>query len=297
MIPRRGSFIFFRRDDLQRQLVHRVYARARIEPGVSGAAGDDQFGGAHAFARGFQLPVTARRRLETSTASLRRASRSIAARDAGCRSLHRSSRKTPGACPAGKRSLRQCVDGGQRQHQTRLHIKCSRTPGASASNAEGHRRQRAERIHRIQVAEYHDLALGPPLAEPDFGAHVISARGMAQNADLRPAPPPFVRDKRAQAIYRGLLVARRFATNKLPEQLDHRARPWPQSPQQSSHHQRIFVHRARILSAATHGSNAAKGGQALSVLSERTSFAGPNTLVLETMTLRYGSGTGGRETA
>ena len=67
--------------DLQRQFVYRIYAFLRIDPRVRRAPGDDDFRAAHAFARRLQRPSAPNDGSSTSTASLRRASLSIARRE------------------------------------------------------------------------------------------------------------------------------------------------------------------------------------------------------------------------
>ena len=91
------------------------------------------------------------------------------------------------------------------------------TPQAPVRRAERHLRKRAERIHRIQMAQNQNLSGGPPLAEPNLGAHVISSLLLPQNLDARSPALPFARDDAAHPVDGALLMAWRFAADELAE--------------------------------------------------------------------------------
>src|ERR1700685_3769144 len=184
----------------------------------------------------------------TSTASLRRASCSIARRElspprsqpplpAECRPQAQSRVPAPrflpnrpprafaadffvGSPQEYKPFLRlyaqsaQSVHCEKRQHLPALHVECARPPGAPSRHTKRHLRQGAERIHRVRVPQHQDLSARAPRAIPNFRAHMIAALPLPQNPHLRPAPLPFPRHHRRALVHRALHVSRRFAAHE-----------------------------------------------------------------------------------
>ena len=239
VIPRRGSFIFIRRCDLQRQLVHRVHALLRVNPRMRRAPGDNYFRAAHALALRLQSPFASERWLEhqhrvaPSRFLLNRPPRTLAA-DLFIRrpQKHEAFRRL-------NFQRAQSVHGEKRQHDPALHIKRARPPSAPLRHPKRHLRKGAERIHRVRVPQHHDLPARASRPIPNFCAYMIPALPLPQNPHLRPAPLPFPRHDRRAFVHSALHVARRFAAHKFPQQFHHRALP-PSQVAQHGLHRHVF---------------------------------------------------------
>ena len=138
--------------DLRRQLVNGARALARIEAGVRGDAVHGELELAAALARGLQRAAR-QRRLEhehgaPTAAPPPRSSRATSR----CRSLRRSSTaSSTGGC--GVPVARSAVDRGERQRDARLHVEDARAVQPVAVAPQRHALERADRPHRIEVAE------------------------------------------------------------------------------------------------------------------------------------------------
>src|SRR5277367_4086255 len=151
----------------------------------------------------------------------------------------------------------QRINRGERQHEPGLHIEGSRPVSAPSLNAKRHFRQCPQRIHGIEMSQNQDLALRPPVSEPQFRTHMISAPCLPQDADLRAATPPFACDHSPESVYGSFIVARRLAANELLEQSRDLFLVASRFALQAVHYGTALVHRARILSAASCDGNAA----------------------------------------
>jgi hypothetical protein len=199
---------------LPRKFVDGVDAFLGSEARVRGAAVNDKFSFAHAFAGGLEQAFWAERRFEDedgiAAASFRfdKFSRSVAA-DLFVRGPEKNQAVRQRAF-----HLLQSLESEEGLDDTGFHIKDAGAIGFSSGDAEGHFAECAGGVDRVVVAENKILPRGPRLLRPPGDAKLVAAEFLRNALDARAALGPFGCEQAAATVGGDFFETGRFRNDE-----------------------------------------------------------------------------------
>lgn len=189
-----------------------VDAPFRRDSRVSAATGDDKFGFADAFALGFEPSFGTEGRLKNKNGLAFAGFPFDDLARCGAADFLIGSPEEDNFMARRNFQSAESVRGSKGDDMPALHVERAGAPGAAAGDAKRHFSERPDGINGVEMSQDEKLAARGVAhwRKSEFGANVIAAIAIAENAHAGAAALPFGGGDASQAVNGWFVVTRRF---------------------------------------------------------------------------------------